>query len=400
MKRAIILLTISFLSHQGFSQLDSLARNLVDTIRHILIVDDIPRKTLGEKLMYPHRWYVKQLLAPKVPAYDTNYIKNQKHKLTITVPVAKKFYGFNLTDLEKKRTMRFSPNNYYHVGFNFSNIILTFGFSPGIKFGAKPNRGSTSSRDFQLTIIGRKVITDLNYQSYNGFYVYNTSDFKISETAGDTIVVRPDVNVTSFGINTYYVFNSTKYSLRGAFSFTDVQKKSSGSFMAGVYHSHVVFSSNDSSFIRSPFMNDFSPILSNINQISQISAGLSGGYGYTFVIYKKFSYSIALNLGLGVQKTYYRTIDGSDESFKLNLATNMNAKNALRYDNMRFFVGVLATYDNNFAFNEVMFNNTKYIARVVGFAGYRFNIKKNGRKVLKALGLVDYNQKNIKKISL
>lgn len=397
MKRAIILLTISFLSHQGFSQLDSLARNLVDTIKHILIVDDIPKKTLGEKLMYPHRWYVKQLLAPKVPAYDTNYIKNQKHKLTITIPVAKKFYGFSLTDLEKKRTMRFSPNNYYHVGFNFSNIILTFGFSPGIKFGAKPNRGNTSSTDFQLTIIGRKVITDLNYQSYNGFYIYNTSDFKISETAGDTIVVRPDINVTSFGINTYYVFNSRKYSLRGAFSFTDVQKKSAGSFMAGVYHSHVVFSSNDSSFIRSPFMNNFSPILRQINQISQISAGLSGGYGYTFVIYKKFSYSIAVNLGLGAQKTYYRTIDGHDESFKLNLATNMNAKNALRYDNMRFFVGVLATYDNNFAFNEVMFNNTKYIARVVGFVGYRFNIKKNGRKVLKAFGLVDYDQKKTSK---
>lgn len=397
MKRAIILLTISFLSHQGFSQLDSLARNLVDTIKNILIVDDIPKKTLGEKLMYPHRWYVKQLLAPKVPAYDTNYIKNQKHRLTITIPVAKKFYGFNLTDLEKKRTMRFSPNNYYHVGFNFSNIILTFGFSPGIKFGAKPNHGTTSSKDFQLTIIGRKVITDLNYQSYNGFYIYNTSDFKVNETADDTIVVRPDINVTSFGINTYYVFNSNKYSLRGAFSFTDVQKKSAGSFMAGVYHSHVVFSSNDSSFIRYPFMNNFSPVLSEINQVSQISAGLSGGYGYTFVIYKKFSYSIAVNLGVGAQKTYYRTIEGSDESFKLNLATNMNTKNALRYDNMRFFVGVLATYDNNFAFNEVMFNNTKYIARVVGFVGYRFNIEKNGRKVLKAFGLVDYNRKKTAK---
>lgn len=397
MKRIIVLFSIICLHSSAFAQLDSLARNLIDTVKNILIVDDIPKKTFGDKFMYPHRWYVKQLLAPKVPAYDTNYIKNQKHKLTVTIPVAKKFYGFNLTDLERKRTMRFSPNNYYHVGFNFSNIIVTFGFSPGIKFGARPDRGSTSSKDFQLTLIGRKVITDLNYQSYKGFYVYNTNDLRVSETANDTIVIRPDINVTSFGINTFYVFNSNKYSLRGAFSFTDVQKKSAGSFMAGIYHSHVVFSSNDSSFIRYPFINNFSPALSEINQVSQISAGVSGGYGHTFVIYKKFSFSIAVNIGIGGQKTYYRTLGGRDESFRINLATAVNAKNALRYDNMRFFVGVLATYDNNFAFNEVMFNNTKYIARVVGFAGYRFNIKKNGRKVLRFMGLVDYNRKKTKK---
>jgi len=397
MKRLIILFSFFCLSSSGIAQLDSLTRNLVDTVIHKLIVDDIPRKTLADKFMYPHRWYVKQFFFTQKTAYDINYIKNQKHKLTVAIPVAKKFYGFNLTDLEKKRTMRFSPNNYYHVGFNFSNIILTFGFSPGIKFGAKPDRGTTKSRDFQLTLIGRKVITDLNYQSYKGFYVYNTSDFRANENSNDTIVVRPDINVTSFGINTFYVFNSEKYSLRGAFSFTDVQKKSAGSFMAGIYHSHVVFSSNDSSFIRYPFINNFSPALSTINQVSQISAGVNGGYGHTFVIYKKFSFAIALNVGIGGQKTYYRTIDGQDKSFRINLATAINAKNALRYDNMRFFAGVLATYDGNFAFNEVMFNNTKYIARVVGFVGYRFNIRQNGRKVLRALGLVDYNRKKNKK---
>jgi len=395
MKRIIILFSILYFNYPCFSQIDSLFKDvekLKDTLVHKLLVDDIPRKTIKDKFMYPHRWYVKQLLAPKVPAYDTSYIKSNKHKLTIAIPIAKKFYGFNIVDLEKKRVLKFSPNNYYNVGFNFSNIILTFGFSPGIKFGAKPNRGATVSKDFQLTIIGRKVITDINYQSYKGFYVYNTANYDISKTNADTIVIRPDINVTSFGINTNYVFNNKKYSLRGAFSFTDVQRKSAGSFMAGVYHSHVVFSSNDSTFIKYPFINNFSKLLSEINQISQISAGISGGYGYTFV-YQKIIFSVAINVGAGGQKTYYRTLDGMNESLKLNSTVNINAKNAIRYDNLRFFIGVLATYDNNFAFNTKIFNNDKYIARVVGFIGYRFNIKQNGRKVLKALGLVDYDKK-------
>lgn len=397
MKRLIVLFALNCLHFSTYSQIDSLARNFIDTAISKLIVDDIPKKTFKDKFMYPHRWYVKQLLTPRVPAYDTAYIKNNKRRLTITVPIAKKFYGFNITDLYKKRTLKFSPNTYYTVGFNFSNIILTFGFSPGIKFGSKPNKGTSISRDYQATIIGSKVITDINYQSYKGFYIFNTKDYELSKTNNDTDIVRHDINVTSYGVNTMYIFNNKKYSLRGAFSFTDVQLKSAGSVMAGIYHSHVVFSANDSTFIRYPFINNFTSLLTEINQISQISAGGSGGYGYTFV-YKKIILSAALNIGLGGQKTYYRTLEGKNEDLKINLATSINGKMALRYDNIRFFIGALASYDNNYAFNTRVFNNEKYIARVVGFVGYRFNIKQNGRKVLRAIGLVDYNKKKKRKV--
>lgn len=391
MKLIIILFSIVCLNFSGYSQIDSLANNIKDTVISKLILDDIPKKTLKDKFMYPHRWYVKQLLAPKISAFDTTYIKNNNRRLTITIPVAKKFYGFNITDLETNQTLKFSPNNYYHVGFNFSNIILTFGFSPGIKFGSKPNKGTTKSKDFQLTVIGSRVITDINYQSYEGFYLYNTNDYEVTKTDDDTTIVRPDIRVESFGINTMYVFNSKKYSLRGAFSFTDVQLKSAGSFMAGVYHSNVAFVAADSTIIKYPFIIKFSPNLTEINKISQLTVGLSGGYGYTFV-YKKIIFSIAVNVGVGGQKTYYRTLSGGSQSLKLNLAANINAKNAIRYDNQKFFIGVLTSYDNNVAFNPQVFNTEKYIARIVGFVGYRFNIKKNGRNVLKAMGLIDYKR--------
>ena len=391
MNHIIILFSFVCLSLSGYSQIDSLAKDFKDTIISKLIDDDIPKKTLKDKFMYPHRWYVKQLLAPKVSPFDTSYIKNNNRRLTITIPIAKKFYGFNITDLETNQTLKFSPNNYYHVGFNFSNIILTFGFSPGIKFGSKPNKGTTKSKEFQLTAIGRKVITDINYQSYEGFYLYNTKDYQIAKTSDDTTIVRSDIRVESFGVNTMYVFNSKKYSLRCAFSFTDVQLKSAGSFMAGVYHSTVAFVASDSTIIKYPFINKFTPLLKEINRISQLTAGLSGGYGYSFV-YKKIIFSIALNIGIGGQKTYYRTLDGRSEELKLNFAANINAKNAIRYDNLKFFVGVLTSYDNNVAFNPQIFNTEKYISRIVGFVGYRFNIKKNGRKILKAMSLIDYKK--------
>ena len=374
----------------GHAQLDSIVKTFADTIIHKLIVDDIPKKTFKDKLMYPHRWYVKQLLRPKITDFDTSYITSSKRRLTITIPISKKYYGFNIDDLNAGKKLKFSPNTYYNLGFNFSNIILTFGFVPALKLGVKAGRGNTKSIDFQLTIIGRRVITDVNYQNYKGFYVYNSNEFKLNSQQPDVIILRPDIKVISYGVNTMFVYNYKKYSLRGAFSFTDVQRKSAASFMTGIYHSHVVFSSTDSAIVKYPLNNYFSPLLYETNKISVITVGVSGGYGYTYV-YKKILFSSAVSIGAGGQKTNYATIDNAGHSLPLSLSIHGNAKAAVRYDNIKFFTGLLATYDTNYSIITRDFNTESYISRVVFFVGYRFNIKRNGQKILKAMRLIDYN---------
>jgi len=389
-KNIFLSLVFLLLALPAGSQIDKQVGNLIDTLKGKLIDDKIPSKTFKDKFMYPHRWYVKQLLKPKKPYFDTTYIKSNKRRLTITVPVAKKFYGFNFIDLKEKRALKFSPNNYYHLGFNFSNIILTFGFYPGIKFGAKPNKGTTTSRDYQVTIIGKRVITDVNYQRYKGFYVFNTKDFEVNVLDAKDVFIRPDINVFSFGVNTMFIFNYKKYSLRGAFSFTDVQRKSAGSFMVGLYHSYTLFTSFDSTFIPRPLRDTFSLALSDIHRISLITIGLSGGYGYTYV-YKKIVLSTAINVGFGGQKTNYETLDRKGHTLSVNPSVHLNVKGAIRYDNLRFFIGILSTYDNNYTLNPEMFNTESYIARILIFSGYRFNIKQNGHKFLRAMGLVDYD---------
>lgn len=365
----------------SYAQLDSVVKAVADTVIHKLLVDDIPRKTFKDKFMYPHRWYIKQLLKPQITDFDTTYILSNKRKLTITIPVSKKYYGFNLLDYSSGNKIKFQPNNFYHIGFNFSNMFLTFGFVPNLKFGAKPERGSTKSVDYQLTIIGRRVITDINYQNYRGMYSQDYSDLQ-------TIVVRPDIKLISYGVNTMFVFNYKKYSLRGAFSFTDVQRKSSGSFMAGLYHSHIDFTCDDSTYIA-PFEPSFSLLIKNMRKTTVIAVGLSGGYGYTWV-YKKILFSTALNIGAGGQKLNYILNDHNMHALPLNMALHLTGKASLRYDNLRFFSGIMATYDNNYSAFVMHINTTNYLGKVVVFAGYRFNLKHNGRRVLKAMGLVDY----------
>lgn len=100
---------------------------------------------------------------------------------------------------------------------------------------------------------------------------------------------------------------------------------------------------------------------------------------------------MALTIGAGGQKTYYKKMDGQNESFRINLLTSINGKSALRYDNQNYFVGLLAAYDNSFAFNTRIMNVDRYLGRMVAFVGYRFDASKQERKVLKWLKLIDYN---------
>jgi hypothetical protein len=373
------------------AQLDSLAKDLIDSVSAFLIDENIPKRTFKDLFLYPHRWYVKQLLKPTESDFDESYIRSVKHKLTLTLPLAKKFYGFNLRDLTTKKTMRFSPNNYYHLGFNIGNIILNFGFYPGIKFGSKPDKGKTTSKDLQLTLIGRRVVTDISYQDYKGFYLYNQNDFTLNQDESSKVLIRPDIKAFSFGVNTMFVFNFKKYSLRGSFSFTDIQRKSVGSFMAGLYHSYVLLFSSDSSFIPHPLQDYFSDQFYNINRISLITIGLSAGYGYSYV-YKKIIVTSLVNVGFAGQKTNYATNEGAGYTLPLSPSVHLDAKAAIRYDNLRFFFGIMSNYSNNYTLNPSLFNTENYTARVVLFCGYRFNIRQNGRRLLRFLGLVDYNK--------
>ena len=202
--------------------------------------------------------------------------------------------------------------------------------------------------------------------------------------------MRKDIKVLSFAVNTLFIYNYKKYSLRGAFSFTDVQRKSAGSFMTGFYHSHVLFSASDSAFVNTPFRNYFSTSIQKIAEISVITIGVSAGYGYTHV-YKKIIASAVVNFGSGIQKINYTSIDGFGHTLSIHPSANMNAKAALRYDNLRFFMGMMTMYDNNFSFNSKLFSTQNYMGRILLFGGYRFDVRKKSRKIGKALHLIEYN---------
>jgi hypothetical protein len=117
--------------------------------------------------------------------------------------------------------------------------------------------------------------------------------------------------------------------MRASFSYRDIQKRSAGSFLLGIYHSIVTFSSADSLLVSINIRNNFSKELYEINAVSLITKGLSGGYlGFTqkpqnkkqtntsaWVLYKKVKIACCLFMIIVLNITLYRNLGFLSEPY-------------------------------------------------------------------------------------
>lgn len=124
----------------------------------------------------------------------------------------------------------------------------------------------------------------------------------------DSYYVRSDVQNRMLGITASYVFNGKKFSIRPPFKFDTWQKKSAGSFLAGIEYL-MGSMKGDSSIIPSAFSNEFSQ--KQIDEMKYIVFGPNVGYGYMLVIKKYFYFSAlaSLNGDIGFTQEKNSTIN-------------------------------------------------------------------------------------------
>lgn len=206
--------------------------------------------------------------------------------------------------------------------------------------------GKSTFNDYQFNIYGKRFFYDINFQSYSGFYLKNTPAFKQYEQLTN-YYKREDLDALALGFNVYYVFNNKKFSYRGAFSFTQSQIKSAGSFITGTYFSTFAFTA-DSSVVGSQVKELFKPFATMKSGLS-VSSGLSFGYAYTFVLNKHFYVSSSVIPGLGFNKINMERMDSSVFSGGSDASLKINYRFAIGYDNSKWFYGLSFLRDDYYS---------------------------------------------------
>lgn len=285
---------------------------------------------------------------------DTNYITPQKYNYTVMLQGTHTYERYTLRSgngqtvvLEPKPSLKLGP----YVGWRW----IFWGYQ--LDFSHLKGDGKT---EFDLSLYSSMLGIDI-------FSRRNASDYRISEASqsGTKLVREIDgasydgIEVNVKGFNLYYIQNHRKFSYPAAFSQTNVQKRSAGSWLMGIGYTHhnvkldyqrlrsvITEKTNGEMVLDSTF---------NLKRINYTDASVSVGYAYNWVLAPRLLFAASLSLALGYKRTVADAEDGRFRfSFKEFRFSNLNidgvGRFGLVYNTMRWYAGasaILHTYNYN-----------------------------------------------------
>ena len=265
---------------------------------------------------------------------DTNYIENHSDRWTLKLIGVTKFNYFKGSDNINKTDIRYRVDRRLNLGIGVSYrwFALNFTFNVGIREDSDFKNGKFL--DFQGTMFSSRQFIAASYQYYYGYKLQNVNG--VPSNLYTSNPVRSDIRTIYFGLQYFFAFNYSKFSLKAPFIQNEIQKKSAGSFIIGAGFSAFVMDS-DSSIVPSELKNYFEDKI-RLTSLSASTISISGGYIYTFVIQKHFYVTVSLipllGMNLGDYTIMYR------DRFKSHISLGLGTLNAIGYNSDSFFGGL------------------------------------------------------------
>ena len=222
------------------------------------------------------------------------------------------------------------------INYKFIGIALSYGLPKSQS--SNERYGKTNSFDLQMSFFGKRIGFDGFIQGYKGYYMANPQDHLDWDES--YLPQVSDLRILSIGANAFYLFNSKNFSYKAAYLRNVVQKKSAGSFSAGIYFYQDLVTS-DNGFLPEE-VSDSTWSSFDLKQFNSLSLGISAGYQYTFVIKKNFFISLQATPGLGYRRLSGNTVD-SNLGIVNQLAVQLLARAAIGYEFKHFYVGAMAS---------------------------------------------------------
>jgi hypothetical protein len=258
------------------------------------------------------------------PESKTEFLAfEQKHLFITSLDFS--FYSFYLGAPDIYGSS-YLPNYAPKLGLQYG--YRGYGARIGIPLSPPPDevdrRGPSKETNYILSRHWRSFGVDLYYQSYKGLYAHKPmADF--SSDRPQRFPQLPDAFVSNFGVNAYHVFSPDRYSLEAAFSQSEFQTASGGSWLLSFYYNHVQLSTGD------VFIKGTDPTAPNkppdINSGIFDTLGAGGGYGYAYIKGRGFIAGQGV-LGAGLQyQRVSRITEGPTETLSpaINISANISA---------------------------------------------------------------------------
>ncbi len=228
------------------------------------------------------------------PDHDTAYVASYRSNLVLSAVVK---YQMQDVDIEQDQgsTLSYSANSMeqYGVALDFKWLSVEATFDVPAWSDHDPTLGKTSTRGFGLGYTGRRLWGRAFINTTEGYYLADP----VQWTGSPEPHVRPDLENRTFMLSANYALSGKRrFSQKAAMTQMERQKKSAGSFVAGLSAWHTDISADSS--LLSPALVDTFQLVSGFDALKRWMVGATIGYVHTFSFWHKGFIHAALLPGL------------------------------------------------------------------------------------------------------
>ena len=288
--------------------------------------------------------------------YDTNYVVRPEGILTLKVRMNQTGNTFHakgtVNDVYSKADLSTSHKTTFSIAGIYRGIGIGVAINP-----AKWN-GAYKDYEFNLNYYSNRLSLDFSYQRSESL----TGDI----TRGDKVstLEKGDLTMKVANVAGYYTFNHRRFSFPAAFTQSYIQKRSAGSWLAGISYQGGSIKTTDQLKEKNPNAPDTRIYIGHV--------GIGGGYGYNWVLGRKWLLHFSMLPTFVVYNRNNMTVNGERKKAS-HIRFNMifNERVAIVHNfSPRFFCGATLVMNNSvFDDDAVTVNQNKWRARA--FLGMR-----------------------------
>ena len=288
--------------------------------------------------------------------YDTNYVIRPEGRLTLKVRMNQTGNSFHakgtIDGIHEKADLKTGHKT------TFSLAAIYRGIGVGVAINPAKWKGVYKDDEFNLNYYSSRLSLDVRYQ--------RSESLAGDVNRGDHLsrLEKGDLTLKVANVAAYYTFNHRRFSFPAAFTQSFIQRRSAGSWLAGISYQGGSIKTNDALKERNPNAPEVRIYVGHV--------GIGGGYGYNWVLGRKWLLHFSMLPTFVVYNRNNMTVNGERRKAKhirFNMIFNEHVAIVHNFSS-RYFAGATLVMNNSVFDDEaVVVNQNKWRARA--FFGLR-----------------------------
>ena len=288
--------------------------------------------------------------------YDSCYVVRPQGRLTLKVRMNQTGNDFHARGTVNNVYSKADLSTSHKTTFSIAGIYR--GIGVGMAINPYKWSGKYKDYEFNLNYYSSRLSLDFSYQRSGSLAGDVTGD------RGDQRLESGDVTLKVLNMAGYYTFNHRRFSYPAAFTQSYIQRRSAGSWLAGISYQGGSIETTDELKAKNPSAPDTRIYIGHL--------GIGGGYGYNWVLGRKWLLHFSMLPTFVVYNRNNMTVNGERKKAKhmrFNMIFNERAA-IVHHFSPRYFAGATLVMNNSvFDDDAVTVNQNKWRARA--FFGMR-----------------------------